>query len=141
VVEVYLTARQKTVQFGGGQPTRMRTYNGKIPGPTIEGKVGDTVIVHFANELPEETTIHWHGLEVPANMDGSNISQNAVPPGGTFRYEFKLLGAATYWHHPHQRADRTGSGRRAGRPRARQGGHGRAAGARARPDPRRPFAG
>jgi FtsP/CotA-like multicopper oxidase with cupredoxin domain len=105
VVEVYLTAREKMVQLGGGRPTAMRTYNGKVPGPTIEGKVGDTVIVHFTNELPEETTIHWHGLEVPSNMDGSNISQNAVPPGGTFRYEFKLLRAATYWYHPHIRTN------------------------------------
>ncbi|MDH3597878.1 MAG: multicopper oxidase domain-containing protein [Rhodospirillales bacterium] len=105
IVEVFLTAKEKMVQIGQGKPTKMWTYNGVVPGPTIEGKVGDTVIVHFTNELPEETTIHWHGLEVPANMDGSNISQNAVEPGGYFRYEFKLLRAATYWYHPHIRTN------------------------------------
>ena len=105
VVEIRLTARERMVQIGNGPPTRMWAYNGTVPGPTIEGKVGDTVIVHFENKLPEETTVHWHGLEVPANMDGSNISQGAVPPGGSFRYEFKLLRAATYWYHPHIRTN------------------------------------
>ena len=75
--------------------------NGSNPGPTIEGKVGDTLIVHFYNNLPEETTIHWHGMDVPANMDGSNISQGGVEPGGYFRYEFKLLNSSMFWYHPH----------------------------------------
>lgn len=105
VVEIRLTARERWVRIGQGKPVKMWTYNGTVPGPTIEGKVGDIVIVHFSNQLPEETTIHWHGLEVPANMDGSNISQGAVPPGGSFRYEFKLLRAATYWYHPHIRTN------------------------------------
>lgn len=104
IVEVYLEARVAYVQFSPGRPSPVWTYNGGIPGPTIEAEVGDRLIVHFTNHLPEDTTIHWHGVEVPANMDGSNISQLAVPPGGTFRYEFDLLTPATYWYHPHIRS-------------------------------------
>ena len=105
VVEVELVAREDTVSFGRGNRTAVYTYNGSIPGPTIEGKVGDRLIVRFTNLLPEPTTIHWHGLELPANMDGSNISQHPVPPGGTWRYEFKLLRASTFWYHPHIRTN------------------------------------
>jgi FtsP/CotA-like multicopper oxidase with cupredoxin domain len=101
VVEVLLVAHPTKARFVRGKPTRVYAYNGGTPGPTIEGKVGDTLVVHFLNRLPEATTIHWHGLDVPANMDGSHIAQLAVPPGGYFRYEFKLLKAALYWYHPH----------------------------------------
>ena len=74
IVEVELVASVEEIQFVPGGPlTEVWTYNGTIPGPTIEANVGDTLIVHFRNELPEESTIHWHGLELPANMDGSNI--------------------------------------------------------------------
>ena len=102
IVEVELVAREDYVDFGTGIPTKVWTYNGGIPGPTIRGKVGDTLIVHFHNCLDEETTIHWHGMEVPANMDGSHIAQLPVKPGNCdliregadyFRYEFKLLHA------------------------------------------------
>ena len=81
VVEVELVAREDMLSFGTGNMTSVYTYNGSIQGPTIEGKVGDRLIVHFRNLLPEETTIHWHGLELPANMDGSNISQHPDPAG------------------------------------------------------------
>jgi FtsP/CotA-like multicopper oxidase with cupredoxin domain len=105
VVEVKLVAEEQYVNFGTGISTKVWTYNGGIPGPTIRGKVGDTLIVHFYNELPEETTVHWHSMEVPANMDGSHIAQLAVPPGGYFRYEFKLLNASLFWYHPHIRTN------------------------------------
>ena len=103
IVEIYLTAREAVWDFNTGNDTAVFTYNGVLPGPMIEAKVGDTLIVHLCNDLPVDTTIHWHGLEPPANMDGSNISQGAVPPGGTFRYEFPLLFAGTFWYHPHIR--------------------------------------
>ncbi len=103
VVEVHLTAREAIWGFGFDSDTPVWTYNGVIPGPAIEAEVGDTLIVHLCNDLPEDTTIHWHGVETPANMDGSNIAQLTVPPGGTFRYEFPLLRAGTFWYHPHVR--------------------------------------
>jgi len=101
IVEVKLTALVAHKRYKSGGSTEVWSYNGIVPGPTIEAEVGQTLIVHFKNKLPEPTTVHWHGLEVPARMDGSNISQGAVAPGGSFRYEFKLARAATYWYHPH----------------------------------------
>jgi FtsP/CotA-like multicopper oxidase with cupredoxin domain len=105
VVEITLVAHERAVDYGIGNKTMVYSYNGGIPGPTIEGKVGDTLIVHFYNALPEATTIHWHGLELPANMDGSNIAQNPVESGEYFRYEFKLSKASLFWYHPHIRTN------------------------------------
>jgi len=101
ILEVFLTAREAVIDFGTGNDTQVFSYNGVIPGPTLEANIGDTLIVHLCNDLPVDTTIHWHGVETPANMDGSHISQLTVPPGGTFRYEFPLLVAGTFWYHPH----------------------------------------
>lgn len=110
IVEINLTAREAKWDFGIPSPIRLPktdiyTFNGVTPGPMIEANVGDTLIVNFCNDLDEPTTIHWHGLETPANMDGSHISQLTVPPGGTFRYEFPLLIAGTFWYHPHVRTN------------------------------------
>lgn len=101
VVEIELVAAEAELPLREGSPTQGYAFNGVSPGPLIEANVGDTLIVHFRNELPEPSTIHWHGVAVPANMDGSNISQGEVPAGGSFRYEFKLLRAGTFWYHPH----------------------------------------
>lgn len=101
VVEVELEAREVDVVLTGGKTTRMWAYNGIVPGPLIEAQVGDTLIVHLQNNLPEETTIHWHGVEVPALMDGSHLSQQSIKPGERFSYSFTLTRAATYWYHPH----------------------------------------
>lgn len=77
-------------------------YNGSIPGPTIEIDEGDRVRVILHNKLPESTTIHWHGLEVPLNMDGAPfISQPPVEPGGTFTYEFTVHQNGTFFYHSH----------------------------------------
>jgi FtsP/CotA-like multicopper oxidase with cupredoxin domain len=62
------------------------------------------LIVHFSNNLPEESTIHWHGVELPAAMDGTPLTQAPVWPGDTFSYSFELHTAATYWYHPHVRS-------------------------------------
>ena len=106
IVEIELVAAETEVELSPGVTTSMYTYNGTFPGPLIEAKVGDRLIVHFTNDLPEETTVHWHGVELPAIMDGSNIAQAPVAAdGGTFTYEFELLTAATYWYHPHVRSN------------------------------------
>ena len=77
-------------------------YNGSVPGPTIEINEGDRVRIIFHNKLPEPTTIHWHGLEVPLNMDGAPfISQPPVEPGGMFTYEFTLNQNGTFFYHSH----------------------------------------
>ncbi len=75
-------------------------YNGCMPGPTIEAIEGDRVRIILRNELPEPTTIHWHGLEVPNEMDGAGgVTQPPVPPRGTFVYEFTLHQVGTYMYH------------------------------------------
>ncbi len=77
-------------------------YNGSCPGPTIQANQGDRVRIIFDNHLPESTTLHWHGLEVPIAMDGlPYITQKPVPPGGRFVYEFTLHQEGTYFYHSH----------------------------------------
>jgi FtsP/CotA-like multicopper oxidase with cupredoxin domain len=102
VVEVDITAKIAEVEVAPGQRVRAWTYNGGLPGPLIRAKVGDRLIVHFLNELDEPTTIHWHGVRVPIEMDGvPDISQPAVKKGERFTYDFVLRDAALYWYHPH----------------------------------------
>jgi FtsP/CotA-like multicopper oxidase with cupredoxin domain len=106
VVEVALEAQESEIELVPGQRTALWTYNGQLPGPRIEARVGDTVRVRFTNSLPEATTIHWHGLRVPADMDGVAVSRAPVAPGGEFTYEFVVPDAGTFWYHPHVRSDR-----------------------------------
>jgi FtsP/CotA-like multicopper oxidase with cupredoxin domain len=102
VVEVNLVAKLADVEVAPGKRVRAWTYNGGLPGPLIRGKVGDRLVVHFTNELDEETTVHWHGVRVPIEMDGvPEISQPPVKKGETFTYDFVLRDAALYWYHPH----------------------------------------
>jgi bilirubin oxidase len=101
VVELDLTAAPSRVELVPGKPTTAWAYNGTVPGPTIELHEGDTVTIHFHNKLAQTTTVHWHGLHIPAGADGSPL--NPVLPGGNQDYTFKIpLGTAgTYWYHPH----------------------------------------
>jgi len=102
VVEVALEARQTPMSYVPGGPTTVWTYNGQVPGPLIRAQVGNRVIIHFTNALPADTTIHWHGLRIPAAMDGMpDLSQPPVQPGGTFTYDFVVPDASTFWYHPH----------------------------------------
>lgn len=70
VVEVALEALEADVEIAPGRTLRLWTYNGTLPGPQIEARAGDLVRIRFTNSLPEPTTIHWHGVRVPAAMDG-----------------------------------------------------------------------
>ena len=101
VVELDLEAREVDWEFTPGRVTRAWGYNGQIPGPTIEARVGDVLEIRFTNRLPEPTTIHWHGLQIPAAMDGTDMVQHAIQPGESFTYRFKLPDAGTFWYHPH----------------------------------------
>lgn len=105
VVEVALEAKVSDVEIAPGRTVSMWTYNGALPGPRIEARVGDTVRVRFKNSLPEATTIHWHGLRVPAAMDGVPAVQAPIAAGGEFTYEFVVPDAGTFWYHPHVRSD------------------------------------
>jgi FtsP/CotA-like multicopper oxidase with cupredoxin domain len=77
-------------------------YNGSVPGPTIEVTEGDRVRVLFENRLPEPQTVHWHGVELPIEMDGvPAISQPLVYPGESFTYEFTVHQNGTFFYHTH----------------------------------------
>ncbi|MCK6590494.1 MAG: multicopper oxidase family protein [Polyangiaceae bacterium] len=103
ILEINLTATPSTFEvWSGSKPTPVYSFDGGVPGPLIELSAGDRLIVHFKNELPEPTTIHWHGLRINADMDGvPEHSQPEVPPGGTFDYDFIVPDAGLFWYHPH----------------------------------------
>ena len=102
IVEIEMEARVATVELAPDLQVDAWTYDGLIPGPLIRVNVGDRLIVHFSNNLPSSTTIHWHGLRVPIEMDGvPGYSQPPVEPGGTFTYDFIVPDAGIFWYHPH----------------------------------------
>jgi manganese oxidase len=77
-------------------------YNGVSPGPVIEATAGDRVRIYVTNRLPEATSVHWHGILLPFGMDGvAGLTQPAIAPGKTFRYEFTFDRAGTFMYHPH----------------------------------------
>jgi FtsP/CotA-like multicopper oxidase with cupredoxin domain len=77
-------------------------YNGVTPGPVIEAIAGDRVRIYVTNQLPEPTSIHWHGVLVPYGMDGvAGLTQEPIAPGKTFRYEFTFDRPGTFMYHPH----------------------------------------
>lgn len=77
-------------------------YNGQVPGPVLRYRQGDRLRVLLRNELPQATTVHWHGIRLPNAMDGvPHVTQPPVEPGETFEYDFHLPDAGTYWYHSH----------------------------------------
>jgi FtsP/CotA-like multicopper oxidase with cupredoxin domain len=114
-VELSLTATPSEVQILSGKPTTVWRYTGQVIkgnpgnlvnleesylGPIIRVQRHQKVRIHFKNNLPARSIIHWHGLHVPASMDGHPMY--VIPTGETFIYEFEILNrAGTYWYHPH----------------------------------------
>ena len=85
-----------------GKVVNLWGYNGTAPGPTIQVNQGDRVRIIVDNHLPEPTSMHWHGFEIPFDMDGApGLSQDPIPPGGRFSYEFTLHQEGTYFYHSH----------------------------------------
>jgi FtsP/CotA-like multicopper oxidase with cupredoxin domain len=98
----HLVAEPVKREFLSGYLFDVWGFNGSMPGPTIEAQEGDRVRIVFENRLPELITVHWHGLEVPIEMDGvPGVTQPPVKPGETFVYEFTLHQNGTYFYHSH----------------------------------------
>ena len=99
--EFDLVIEDAAVNFTG-KPGVAQTINGTLPGPTLRWRKGDTVTIRVTNRLREPTSIHWHGIVLPFQMDGvPGISFNGIAPGETFTYRFKVEQAGSYWYHSH----------------------------------------
>ena len=86
----------------GGREGRAITLNGSIPGPIVRLKEGKEAVIHVTNELEEDTSIHWHGILLPAEMDGvPGVSFPGIKPGQTFTYRYPVKQSGTYWYHSH----------------------------------------
>lgn len=114
VVEVDLRAGIAVAELAPGVATSVFAYrdgaqadvSGVVPGPMIEATVGDRLVVHFRNELPDlNTTVHWHGLRLPVEMDGNPMVSGSVAAGESFEYDFVLRDPGLYWYHPHVDTD------------------------------------
>jgi len=97
-----IAAEHVRTEFLPGRIVDAWGFNGSVPGPTIQVNEGDHVRLIVENRLPEGFTMHWHGLEVPNEMDGMpGISQDPIEPGGKFVYEFTLHQNGTFFYHSH----------------------------------------
>jgi FtsP/CotA-like multicopper oxidase with cupredoxin domain len=98
----HLIAEPVVREFAPGLTVNCWGYNGHTPGPTIEAVEGDRCRFYVTNKLPEETSVHWHGVLLPNGMDGvSGVTQKPIRPGETFRYEFTFTRPGTFMYHPH----------------------------------------
>ncbi|GMV02340.1 MAG: hypothetical protein AMXMBFR52_19960 [Burkholderiales bacterium] len=97
-----LTIGEVAVNFTGRERLAV-TVNGSLPAPTLRWREGDTVVLRVANHLQHaHTSIHWHGMLLPANMDGvPGLSFGGIAPGGSYEYRFRVRQSGTYWYHSH----------------------------------------
>lgn len=83
-----------------GRPQMATTVNGSVPAPILRFREGNTITLNVTNRLAEDMSIHWHGLRLPANMDGvPGLSFRGIGPGETFTYRFPVIQSGTYWYH------------------------------------------
>lgn len=102
LLELDLEAGEYSVNISG-KSAQLMTYNGQIPGPRLEVQSGDTVRIHFTNNLSQPTNIHYHGLHIPITGNADNVFLH-IPPGESFTYEFNIPKnhpAGLFWYHPH----------------------------------------
>jgi CopA family copper-resistance protein len=97
--DLFIEQRQVTL---GGDTRSALTINGGLPGPLLRWREGDTVTLRVHNRLSEPTSLHWHGILLPANMDGvPGLSFHGIAPGQMYQYRFKVRQQGTYWYHSH----------------------------------------
>lgn len=101
--DAVLELREASVDFTG-RMRRAVTANGGVPGPTLRWREGDDVVLRVTNHLDVTSSIHWHGLVVPATQDGvPGLSFDGIPARGAFTYRFPVRQSGTYWYHAHSR--------------------------------------
>ncbi len=101
--EFALEVSSREVNFTGN-PRQATVLNGGIPGPLLYWREGDVLSLRVSNRLTVPTSLHWHGVLVPADMDGvPGLSFDGIPPGRTFVYRFQVRQSGTYWYHSHSR--------------------------------------
>ena len=98
----HLVAEEVWHTFASGLKAKCWGYNGKVHGPTIEAVEGERIRVYVTNKLKAPTSVHWHGVFLPNGMDGvGGLTQRAIPPGQTFKYEWTVRQSGTYMYHSH----------------------------------------
>jgi FtsP/CotA-like multicopper oxidase with cupredoxin domain len=102
IVEYTLEASEFNWEIRPGKFITAWGFNQQLPGPVLKAKQGDTLVVKLVNNLPEATMVHWHGIRLPASMDGTGEVQKPIAPGESFEYRFELPDAGTFWYHSHQ---------------------------------------
>ena len=101
MVEYSFEASEFQWEIAPGKTIDAWGFNNQVPGPILRARKGDTLVVKLKNNLTEPTMIHWHGIRLPAYMDGTGEVQRPVPPGEEFEYRFLLPDAGTFWYHSH----------------------------------------
>ena len=101
VVEYQLHVTAFDWEIAPGRSVKAWGFNNQLPGPTIKASKGDTLVIKVINDLHQATIIHWHGIRLPATMDGTGEVQKPIQPGETFEYRFVVPDAGTFWYHSH----------------------------------------
>ena len=101
VVEYNFEASAFDWEIAPGKTIEAWGFNKQLPGPVLRANAGDTMVVRITNNLSEPTTIHWHGICLPAAMDGTDGVQKPIEPGELFEYRFVVKDAGTFWYHAH----------------------------------------
>lgn len=102
IIAYHLTAGEFNWEVQPGKNITAWGFNNQVPGPVLRAKKGDTLVVTVENKLPEPTIVHWHGIRLPAIMDGTEEVQQLIMPGESFEYRFTVPVAGTFWYHSHQ---------------------------------------
>jgi FtsP/CotA-like multicopper oxidase with cupredoxin domain len=97
-----LTASEFDWRISENKTIRAWGFNNTLPGPVLKASKGDTITVKVKNDLSEPTMIHWHGVRLPASMDGTGEVQAPIQPGEEFEYRFVVPDAGTFWYHSHK---------------------------------------
>jgi FtsP/CotA-like multicopper oxidase with cupredoxin domain len=101
VVEYLLEANEFSWEIAPGKTVKAWGFNNQLPGPVLKAKQGEALSVKVKNNLSEPTIIHWHGIRLPATMDGTHSVQTPIKPGEEFEYRFIVPDAGTFWYHSH----------------------------------------